>query len=66
MRYSEWDRLWSEWLGEKPMEDFITKSLNRFTHAREGFTPFLKPDSKGFTTNSTHTHRLSNKNKDLD
>ena len=66
MKYSEWDRLWSEWLGEKPMEDFIRKSLNRFTHAHEDFTPILKPDSKGFTTNSTHTHRLPNKNKDLD
>lgn len=65
MKYSEWDRLWSEWLGEKPMEDFVRKSLNRFTHAHGDFTPILKPDSEGFTTNSTHTHRLSNKNKDL-
>ena len=66
MKYSEWDRLWSEWLGEKPMEDFVIKSLNRFTHAPEDSTPIFKPDFKGFTTNGTHTHRLSNKNKDLD
>lgn len=66
MKYSEWDRLWSEWLGEKPMEDFIRKSLNRFAPAHEDFTPILKPDSEGFTTNSIRTHRLSNKNKDLD
>ena len=65
MNYSEWDRMWSEWLGEKPMEDFVRKSLNRNARAHEDFTPILKPDFKGFTTNGTHTHMLSNKNKDL-
>jgi hypothetical protein len=65
MKYSEWDRMWSEWLGEKPMEDFVRKSLNRNAHAHEDFTPIFKPDSKGFTTNSIHTYRLYNKNKDL-
>jgi len=65
MKYSDWDRMWSEWLGEKPMEDFVRKSLNRLAHAPEDFIPILKPDSEGFTTNSIRTHRLSNKNKDL-
>ena len=66
MKFSEWDRLWSEWVGEKAMEDFIRKSLNRFTHAPEDSQPDSEGHFKGSTTNSIHTHRLSNKNKDLD
>ena len=65
MKYSEWDRLWSEWVGEKAMGDFVRKSLNQFTHAHGDFHSDSEGHSKGFTTNSTHTHRLSNKNKDL-
>jgi hypothetical protein len=65
MKYSEWDRLWSEWVSEDMLSRFVTKSLNRNAHAHEDFTPILKPDFKGFTTNGTHTHRLYNKNKDL-
>ncbi len=66
MNYSDWDRLWSEWVGEKVLGDFIRKPLNQFTHAHEYSQPDSEGHSKGFTTNSTHTHRLSNKNKDLD
>ena len=66
MKFSEWDRLWSEWVGEKALGDFIRKSLNQFTHAHEDSQPDSEGHSKGFTTNSIHTHRLSNKNKGLD
>jgi len=65
MKYSDWDKLWSEWVSEDMLSGFVTKSLNQYAPAHEDFTPILKTDSKGFTTNSTHTHRLSNKNKGL-
>jgi len=65
MKYSEWDRLWSEWVSEDMLSSFVRKSLNQFAHAHKDFDADSKADSEGFTTNSTHTHRLFNKNKDL-